>query len=88
MKKLLFFMIPNCPYCNKAKKYISELKEEKEEYANIHIELCDEKSNSEFAEKYDYYYVPTFYVENKKLHEGAINKKQMAEVFDKFLQER
>jgi len=32
--------------------------------------------------KYDYHYVPTYYVDGKKLHEGAASLKKIKRVFD------
>lgn len=78
MKKLVMFYQPMCPFCKKAFGYIDELKSENEQFRNIELTKIDELKEPELANKYDYYYVPTFYNENgKKLHEGGIYKEEM-----------
>lgn len=71
MKKITMFYLENCPHCKNAWKMIEELKEKKLEYANIKIEKIEESRNVRIAEAHDYYYVPTFYVDGVKLHEGV-----------------
>ncbi len=81
MKKLTLFIQPNCPFCKMALSYIDELKRDGK-YAHIGIEVVDELVEVERADSYDYYYVPTFYLGDKKLHEGGIYKKEVAALFD------
>ena len=51
------FILPDCPYCKQAIKWIKELKEDVK-YQNIDIQLIDESQEVELADSYDYYYVP------------------------------
>ena len=37
------------------------------------------------ADRYDYYYVPTFYLGQEKLHEGGIYKDEVVEVLRRAL---
>lgn len=74
MAKLEMFIQEECPYCKKARKYISELVEEHPEYKNVDIEMIDEIADPQKADQYDYWYVPTFYMGKEKLHEGAASK--------------
>jgi len=75
MKKILMFHFASCPYCRAAMNYLQELTEENPEFATVEIEKIDEKIHPEIADKYDYWYVPTFYVDGQKVHEGACTKK-------------
>lgn len=74
---MLMFYQPMCPFCKRAFQFIEELKAENKEFAEIEIEKIDELKEPDLADKYDYYYVPTFYVEGKKIHEGGIYKEEM-----------
>ena len=65
------FMIPTCPYCKRAEEYLKSLTEKNPEYRAVRIERIDETRNPDIAERYDYWYVPAFYVEGKKIHEGV-----------------
>lgn len=85
MKKLTVFVLKRCPYCIKAKKYIDELIKE-DAYKQIEIEFVDERKEKKRASDFDYYYVPSFYMGDHKLYEGAIKKEQLKEVFDDYLQ--
>ncbi len=87
MKPLTIFILKRCPYCIKAKKYLAEYLEQ-EKYEDIEIEFVDERKEKERAGQYDYYYVPSFYVGDQKLHEGAIKQEQLGEVLDKYLEKR
>ncbi|MDD4779247.1 MAG: thioredoxin family protein [Tissierellia bacterium] len=71
MKKVTMFYLENCPHCKKASKILEELKSKNSLYANVQIEKIEESKNVRIAEAHDYYYVPTFYVDGVKLHEGV-----------------
>ncbi|MFA7189376.1 MAG: thioredoxin family protein [Sphaerochaetaceae bacterium] len=81
MKKILMFYQKWCPYCRKAFDWIDELKKENHAYAAIPIETVDENAEKQRADSFDYYYVPTFYIDGKKVHEGAASKQIIEEVF-------
>ena len=83
--KVVMFMLPNCPYCKKADKYIEELCCENPRYREIEIARIDEKANALHATKYDYFYVPSFYINEVKIHEGAASKEDVKMVLDKAL---
>ncbi len=81
MKKITMFMFEACPHCKLARKCIEELKKDHPEYASIPFEMIDERKHPEVAEKYDYYYVPTFFVDGVKVHEGHAEKDDVEKVF-------
>ena len=67
MKKITMLKIEGCPYCAAAFKAIDELKKN---YI-AEIEVIDENFQPQLAEKFtDYYYVPTMYVDGKKIYEA------------------
>lgn len=72
MKPVKLFYLKNCPFCRKAQRYIDEVKAAHPELAAVDIELIEESEQPAVADGYDYYYVPTFYVDGVKVHEGGI----------------
>lgn len=42
--------------------------------------MINEKEYPEIADTYDYYYVPTFYLDGKKVHEGACSKQIVLDI--------
>ncbi|MFI3288999.1 MAG: glutaredoxin domain-containing protein [Rikenellaceae bacterium] len=85
MKKITMFIQPRCPFCVKALKYIDEAKANYPELDPIEIEIHDELKEPEFADKFDYYYVPTFYIGEEKVHEGGIYADEVVELLKKAL---
>lgn len=83
MKKILYFKLPLCMYCNETNRWINEVMYEHPEYSDIEIEVIDESRNRKLAREYDYYFVPTFFVDNEKIHEGAASKEIVEQVFKK-----
>lgn len=84
--QVVMFMLKNCPYCKKADRYIEELCRENPKYKEIEIARIDEKENALHATKYDYFYVPSFYINEVKYHEGAAGKEDIRKVLDKALE--
>ncbi|MDR3308967.1 MAG: thioredoxin family protein [Tannerella sp.] len=82
MKHIKLFYLRDCPFCKKAFAYIDELKKQ-EAYKNIEIETIEESEYPEIADAYDYYYVPTFYIDGEKVHEGGIFPNEVEELFKK-----
>lgn len=73
MKSVKLFMFKGCPHCAQALKFWNQLVEAHSEYKGVSLEIIDEKLQPELADQYDYYYVPTFFVDNQKVHEGAVS---------------
>ena len=71
------FYLKNCPYCKQAFKFLDELKDE---FPNIEITLIEETEQPEIANAHDYYYVPTFYIDDKKVHEGATSREIIRDI--------
>ena len=67
---------------------LSEELQRQEPYSRIEIRMIDELAEPEVADRYDYYYVPTFYVGDKKVHEGGIMPDEVEAVLRMALDER
>jgi thiol-disulfide isomerase/thioredoxin len=81
MQPLTLFYLKFCPYCNEAKGYIEELLKE-DRYKDIRIDWINEGKEAAFADKFDYYLVPTFYLGKTKLHEGIMTRDDVKKVFE------
>lgn len=81
MKKVKMFYMENCPHCRKAFKLIDEIKSKDTKYSNVEIEYIEETKEVQIANAHDYYYVPTFYVDDVKLHEGVPTEEKIEKVF-------
>ena len=79
MKAIKIFYLKDCPFCKKAFAYIDELKKQ-DAYKGIEFELIEESEEAELADLYDYYYVPTFYIDGEKVHEGGIFPNEVEEI--------
>ncbi len=84
MKSVKLFYLKNCPFCKKALRYIEELKAEHAELAAV--EIIEESERPDVADKFDYYYVPTFYVDGVKEHEGGIYPEEVERILRKALE--
>ena len=85
MPKLTLFILESCPYCIRARNYLSELQNEDPNYKSVEIYLIDERLNRALANSYDYYLVPTFYLDKTKLFEGIMTKEDVKKVLDQAL---
>lgn len=83
MKEVRMFMQANCPHCKKCLVLMEELFESHPEYKEVPLVMIDERIDPVTADKYDYYYVPTFYVGEVKEHEGVPSQETVENVFKK-----
>ncbi|MDD3171531.1 MAG: thioredoxin family protein [Bacilli bacterium] len=81
MKELTYFYLKYCPYCLKAEKLMEEVIKDNPEFSKIKINKIEENTNKEVANSYDYYYVPCFWIEKNKIHEGPVSKKELIDIF-------
>lgn len=84
MKKVELFYLKSCPYCKEAIGWLNELKEN-EQFKDIEIRMVEEREESDYADTHDYYYVPTFYIDDVKVHEGAATKEKIETVLKQCL---
>ena len=85
MKTIQLFYLKNCPYCRRAFACIDNLKQQ-DRYKSVEIELIEENEQAELADQYDYYFVPTFYLDGKKVHEGIISENKIELIFKEALE--
>ena len=74
MEKLTIFVQRNCPYCRRALAWQQELT------ADDPVEVIDELEQPALADRYDYYYVPSYFIGSEKLHEGAVTRQQVEQL--------
>ena len=86
MKELTLFYLESCPYCKRARQYLDELRQENPSYAAIPLTMIEEREQRQLADQYDYFYVPTFYIGDKKVAEGSIDKQGVRQVLDMALE--
>jgi len=82
MKPVFMFITDWCPYCKQAYSIMEDLKNTNPQYAHIDVEIIDEERQPEIAKQYDYYYVPTYFVNGVKVHEGVPSKDIIRKVFE------
>ena len=70
MKPIEIFYLPGCPYCVKAKKAAAELLDEHKAYADVPLRWINEQEEVAYADRHDYYYVPTIFFGDEKLYEA------------------
>lgn len=80
-KRVKMMMLDTCPHCAHAIELINELKKEHPEYNEVEIETIEENREAGKTQGYDYWYVPTFFVDDVKMHEGVPTKDKIERVF-------
>ena len=63
-----------------AQQFTEELCREDPRLRQIPIRQIDENEQPELANRYDYYYVPCYFMGEEKLHEGRCTKEQIRKV--------
>lgn len=81
MKDILLFMMKSCPHCKLALKLQEELLDQNPQWRGIPFKMVDEREEVAFANAHDYYYVPTYYVDGVKVHEGHAERADIEAVF-------
>lgn len=81
MKEIKLFVQGTCPHCKKCLAIIEDLLNEHAEYKEVPLTIIDERLDPVTADKYDYYYVPTFFVGEAKKHEGVPTREIVDSVF-------
>jgi thiol-disulfide isomerase/thioredoxin len=82
MKPICMLITDWCPHCKRAFTWMEELVSENPKYLELQVQIIDEEQEPEAAKKFDYYYVPTYYVGDTKVHEGVPSKDIIREVFE------
>ena len=77
MKELILFKSLDCEYCRMAEKYLNQAIQKNPEYQKIPLQIIDEDANEEISMKYDYNFIPAFFVDGIKVHEGIATRGQV-----------
>ncbi|MDR1482067.1 MAG: hypothetical protein LBI74_05515 [Synergistaceae bacterium] len=59
---------------------MKEICSERPEFGAVDIEITDETKEPEYAGRFDYYYVPTFFVDGEKIHEGVPSREAIVKI--------
>lgn len=86
-KPVRMMILADCPHCRRALAMMDELKREHPEYAAVEVEIIEEDKQPALADSLDYYYVPTYFVDGKKLHEGVPTAEAVERVYREALSE-
>ena len=70
-KHVKMMMLDTCPHCRRAFEMMDQLKSEHPEYCDVDVEVIEETKEPQKTEGYDYWYVPTYFVDDVKVHEGV-----------------
>lgn len=81
MKEVLLFVLKNCPHCRLALAFQEELFAAHPQWRDIPLRIVDEAAEAAYADTFDYYYVPCYYVDGVKVHEGHAEREDVANVF-------
>ena len=81
MKEVILFVMRTCPYCVMANRFMKKIFKENPQYKDVPLRIVDENIERDFANRFDYYFVPTYFVDGVKLHEGVPTKEIVQEVF-------
>jgi glutaredoxin len=71
MNKLTVFYLEGCPYCRNARKAFEALTAENKAYGDVKVDWVEESQNAAMADTYDYYRVPSVFMDKEKLYEAA-----------------
>jgi len=82
MQKLLMFHMASCPHCKRALAYAEELKKRRPELADVQVEMVDERLDPDRANRYDYWYVPAYYLGDELLFSGSPTPADIERVFE------
>lgn len=76
------FVQQGCPHCKRAFKWQEVLTEKfHPEWRDVPVRVVDELEEKEYADSFDYYYVPSYYVDGVKVHEGPVTQQDVERVF-------
>lgn len=74
MAQITLYHFEGCPGCAQAKRWIQELQTEKPELTQASIQMVDVHKTPGFKAPAPFTYVPTFFVDDRKVLEGNVSK--------------
>ncbi|RGX55792.1 MULTISPECIES: glutaredoxin family protein [Anaerotruncus] len=84
-KHVKMMILEDCPYCKQAFEMMEELKTVHPEYRAVDIEVIEENREPEKIKGYQYWYVPTFFVDDVKVMEGVPSIELVEKMFTEAL---
>ena len=87
MKHVRMMILSHCPHCKRALAMMEDLKAKEPAFAAVEFEIVDEQLHPEIADTLDYYYVPCYFVDGKKIFEGVPSEEKVRSVFEATLAE-
>ena len=67
----MIFYMEGCPYCRNARKAVDDLLEADPSYAELKVRWIEENRERKLADSYDYYHVPSVFLDGQKLYEAS-----------------
>jgi len=64
-----------------ANKFMKQIFKENPQFKDVPLRIVDENEQKDIADQYNYYYVPTYYVDGVRMHEGVPTKEKVEAVF-------
>lgn len=74
MSQITLYHFEGCPACRDAKQWIDQLRAEKPELQDAKILMVDVHKTPGFKAPAPFQYVPTFFVDDRKVLEGNVTK--------------
>lgn len=71
MKALTVFYLAGCPYCRNARRALAELIAEDPARGAVPVTWIEESEQPAVADRYDYYRVPSVFLDGEKLYEAS-----------------
>ena len=68
-KELTVFYLEGCPYCKNAKRAVEAIGREDKALGDVPIRWIEESREPKLAEQFDYYHVPSVFLDGEKLYE-------------------
>jgi glutaredoxin len=81
MKEVTMLVRKTCSHCKKAREFMEEICREQPQYREVVVKQIDEIKESAYADEFDYYLVPAYFVGDEKLHEGIPSKEAVEKVY-------
>lgn len=85
-KPVTLVMQNTCPTCQQAAKLVEEVKENRPDLRHVEVDMIDELTHPELALGFDYWSVPTFFVDAKNVLSGEPSYSKVEELLEKAAQ--
>ncbi len=72
MQEVTMFYLESCGYCDKARRALEALYAADPGYREVPLTRIEESQQPEIADQYDYYAVPSFFVDGEKRFEARL----------------